>query len=68
MSGQMKKYNYSRYYESIKNMSEPIMPSQLPHVKCSISEIISYAHKREYNLINYRMMKRNHYFIHIEQD
>ena len=46
MSGQMKKYNYSRYYESIKNMTEPIMPSQLPHVKCSISEIISYAHKK----------------------
>lgn len=44
MNGQM--MSYSRYYESLKSMPEPIMPSQLPKVKMDINEIVQYARSK----------------------
>lgn len=38
-----KKYNYSKYLEQLKNMSGPIMPSELPHIKIDFKAISKYA-------------------------
>ena len=38
--------NFKAYYESLKNMSEPIMPSQLPKVKFDGRGLIAYAKEK----------------------
>jgi hypothetical protein len=43
MSGQM--MNYKRYYEYVKTMPDPIMPSQLPKVKVNLRAVAKYAKK-----------------------
>lgn len=41
MNGQM--LNYKRYEESLKRMSQPVMPSQLPKVKMDLVGLSRYA-------------------------
>lgn len=41
MSGQT--MNYSKYYEYLKTMPEPIMPSQLPKIKINLKEAAKLA-------------------------
>lgn len=45
MNGQM--MNYSRYYDYIKTMPEPIMPSELPKRKLNLSVIAKYAREND---------------------
>lgn len=35
--------NYKKYHKYLENMSEPIMPSKLPHVKINFRAIAQYA-------------------------
>ena len=35
--------NYNRYYEQLKNMSEPVFASQLPNIRINLSKISKYA-------------------------
>lgn len=35
--------NYEKYYEDIKNMPEPIQPSQLPQMKIDFKGMVAYA-------------------------
>lgn len=44
MSGLM--MNYKKYYEQVRNMSEPIPPSQLPQVKVDLSALSKYAREK----------------------
>ena len=37
--------NYKKYNEYLKNMPEPILPSQLPKKKINFSAIVKYAKK-----------------------
>ena len=43
MNGLMRKFDYERYFEQIKTMSEPIMVSELPKVKLNLKGIREYA-------------------------
>jgi hypothetical protein len=40
--------NYKKYYDYLKTMPEPIMPSQLPKIKIKLSEISKLA--KEHNV------------------
>lgn len=44
MTGQM--MNYSKYYEHLKVMPQPITPSQLPKVKIDMDGIVKYAKEK----------------------
>jgi hypothetical protein len=44
MSGQT--MNYKKYYEYLKTMQEPIMPSQLPKIKINLSTVSKLAKER----------------------
>lgn len=46
MSGQMRKFNYERYYKQIETMPEPIMASELPKVKLNLKGIRQYAREK----------------------
>lgn len=46
MSGQMRKFNFEKYYEQLENMPEPIMASELPKVKLNLGGIREYARKK----------------------
>jgi hypothetical protein len=46
MSGQT--MNYKKYYDYLKTMPEPIMPSQLPKIKINFSTISKFA--KEHNI------------------
>ena len=37
---------YEKYYEDIKNMPEPIQPSQLPQMKIDFKGMVAYAKER----------------------
>ena len=45
MSGQMRKFNFEKYYEQLKNMPKPIMASELPKVKLNLRGVREYARK-----------------------
>lgn len=44
MNGQ--RMNYSRYYEQLKTMEAPVLPSQLPNVTVDLGAISKYAKKK----------------------
>lgn len=44
MNGQM--MNFKAYNEQLKNMQEPILPSQLPKVSINLRELVRYAKKK----------------------
>lgn len=46
MNGQMRKFNFEKYYEQLGNMSEPIMASELPKVKINLRGVREYARKK----------------------
>lgn len=41
MNGQ--RMNYSKYYESLEMMPDPIPVTQLPKVRMNVSELVKYA-------------------------
>ena len=45
MNGQMRKFNFEKYYEQLKNMPKPIMASELPKVKLNLRGVREYARK-----------------------
>ena len=46
MSGQMRKFNFEKYYEQLKTMPDPIMASELPKVKLNLKGIRDYARNK----------------------
>lgn len=46
MNGQMRKFNFEKYYEQLENMPEPIMASELPKVKINLRGVREYARKK----------------------
>ena len=46
MNGQMRKFNFEKYYEQLENMPEPIMASELPKVKLNLRGVREYARKK----------------------
>lgn len=46
MNGQMRKFNFEKYYEQLENMQEPIMASELPKVKLNLRGVREYARKK----------------------
>jgi hypothetical protein len=44
MSGQT--MNYKKYYDYLKTMQEPIMPSQMPKIKINLSAVSKLAKER----------------------
>lgn len=44
MSGLM--MNYNKYYEQLRNMPEPVLPSQLPKIKVNLSALSNYARQK----------------------
>ena len=46
MSGQMRRYNFEKYNEQLRSMTEPIMMSELPKVKLNLRGIREYARKK----------------------
>ena len=46
MNGQMRKFNFEKYYEQLENMPEPIMASELPKVKLTLRGVREYARKK----------------------
>ena len=46
MNGQMRKFNFEKYNEQLKTMSDPIMASDLPKVKLDLKGIRDYARSK----------------------
>lgn len=46
MSGQMRKFDYSRYYKALETMPDPIMASELPKVKLDLRGVRNYAKQK----------------------
>lgn len=46
VNGQMRKFDYARYYKQLENMPEPIMSRELPKVKLDLKGIRQYARKK----------------------
>ena len=46
MNGQMRKFNFEKYYEQLEHMPEPIMDSELPKVKLNLRGVREYARKK----------------------
>lgn len=46
MNGQMRKFNFEKYYEQLENMQEPIMDSALPKVTLNLRGVREYARKK----------------------
>lgn len=46
MNGLMRKFDYTRYVEQLKTMSEPVMASELPKVKLDLKGIREYAREK----------------------
>ena len=45
-TGQVRKYNWKRYYEQLENMDGPVLPSELPRVKIDIRGALAYAKEK----------------------
>lgn len=43
MNGQMRKFDYARYFKQLETMPEPIMASELPKVKLNLKGVRQYA-------------------------
>ncbi|MCM1089760.1 MAG: hypothetical protein NC092_01080 [Butyrivibrio sp.] len=52
MNGQMRKFDYARYYRQLEDMPEPIMASQLPKVKLDLKGIRQYAREKGVSIAN----------------
>ena len=46
MNGQMRKFDYARYYKQLETMPEPIMTSELPKVKLNLKGVRQYAREK----------------------
>lgn len=46
MNGQMRKFDYARYYKQLETMPEPIMASELPKVKLNLKGIRQYVREK----------------------
>lgn len=46
MNGQMRKFDYARYYKQLETMPEPIMASELPKVKLNLKGVRQYAREK----------------------
>ncbi len=46
MNGQMRKFDYARYYKMLESMPEPIMASELPKVRLDLKGIRQYAREK----------------------
>ena len=46
MNGQMRKFDYARYYKQLENMPEPIMVSDIPKVKLNLKGVRQYAREK----------------------
>lgn len=46
INGQMRKFDYARYYKQLEAMPEPIMASELPKVKLNLKGIRQYAREK----------------------
>lgn len=52
MNGQMRKFDYARYYKQLENMPEPIMASELPKAKLNLKGIRQYAREKGVSIAN----------------
>ena len=46
MNGQMRKFDYSRYYKALETMPDPIVASELPKVKLDLRGVRNYAKQK----------------------
>ncbi|MDE6517526.1 MAG: hypothetical protein K2L18_06745 [Acetatifactor sp.] len=46
MNGQMRKFDYVKYYKHLEAMPEPIMASELPKVKLNLKGVRQYAREK----------------------
>lgn len=46
MNGQMRKFDYAKYYKQLETMPEPIMASELPKVKLNLKGVRQYAREK----------------------
>lgn len=46
MNGQMRKFDYVKYYKQLEAMPEPIMASELPKVKLNLKGVRQYAREK----------------------
>lgn len=61
MNGLMRKFDYERYFEQIKTMSEPIMMSELPQVKLDLKGVREYAKRKGVAIVDLTEEEKNRF-------
>lgn len=50
MNGQMRKFDYTKYYKQLETIPEPIMVSGLPKVKLNLKGVRQYAREKSVSI------------------
>lgn len=59
MNGQMRKFDYARYYKQLETMPEPIMASELPKVKLNLKGVRQYAREKGVSIASLTDAEKN---------